>query len=59
MTKGFIKSSKNDKSELIQIVVPGSGHMVPSCQPEVSLEMVYNFVFKRDFPNYKPKLDDC
>jgi len=49
-TKGFIKSCSN----LTQIVIPCSGHLVPVSQPAVSLEMVNNFVFKREFPSYDP-----
>jgi len=49
-TKGFIKSCAN----LTQIVIPCSGHLVPVSQPEVSLEMINNFVFEREFPSYDP-----
>lgn len=48
-TKGFVKSCAN----LTQMVIPCSGHMVPSCQPEVSLEMINTFIEHRKFPNYK------
>lgn len=49
-TMGYIKSYKN----LTQIVIPLSGHLVPTNQPEVSQKMVYNFVFQRTFPAYSP-----
>jgi len=48
-TKGFVKQCAN----LTQIVVPGSGHMVPSCQPEVSLEMINLFIYGKDCPSYE------
>ncbi len=48
-TKGFVKSCAN----LTQMVIPGSGHMVPSCQPEVSLEMINTFIYDREFPSYE------
>jgi carboxypeptidase C (cathepsin A) len=51
-TKGFVKSCAN----LTQVVVPGSGHMVPSCQPEISLEMINTFVHGRAFPGYKHQI---
>jgi vitellogenic carboxypeptidase-like protein len=38
---------------LTQMVIPGSGHMVPSCQPEVSLEMINTFIYGRKFPSYE------
>ncbi len=53
-TLGFIKSCAN----LTQIVIPCSGHMVPSCQPESSLEMVNNFVLGRGFATYDPLHQD-
>ena len=43
-TLGYIKSYRN----LTQIVIPQAGHMDPTNQPEVSLELVYNFVFQRE-----------
>ena len=51
-TKGFTKSYAN----LTQMVIPGSGHMVPSCQPEVSLEMINTFIYDREFPTYKTSI---
>jgi len=48
-TKGFVKSFAN----LTQMVIPCSGHMVPSCQPEVSLEMINTFIYGQKFPTYK------
>lgn len=49
-TLGFIKSYAN----LTQVAIPCSGHMVPISQPETSLRMVNNFIFKRPFPSYDP-----
>jgi vitellogenic carboxypeptidase-like protein len=49
-TLGYIKSYEN----LTQIVIPLSGHLVPTNQPEVSQKMVYNFVFQRKYPVYNP-----
>ncbi len=48
-TKGFVKSCAN----LTQMVIPGSGHMVPGCQPEISLEMINTFIHNRKYPTYK------
>ncbi len=48
-TKGFVKSWAN----LTQMVIPCSGHMVPSCQPEVSLEMINTFINNGAYPTYK------
>jgi vitellogenic carboxypeptidase-like protein len=48
-TKGFVKSCHN----LTQMVVPQSGHMVPTCQPEISLEMINTFIHNRKFPTYE------
>ncbi len=48
-TKGFVKSCAN----LTQMVIPGSGHMVPTCQPEISLEMINTFIHDRKFPSYE------
>ncbi len=48
-TKGFVKTIAN----LSQMVIPGSGHMVPSCQPQISLEMINIFVREGKFPTYK------
>jgi hypothetical protein len=40
------------------MVIPCSGHMVPSCQPEVSLEMINTFIDpcpeRRKYPTYNP-----
>ncbi len=49
-TKGFVKQHRN----LTQIVVPRSGHLVPNSRPEVSLEMINNFVFDRGYPSFDP-----
>ena len=48
-TKGFVKSYAN----LIQMVIPRSGHMVPSCRPEISREMINTFIYGQAFPSYK------
>ncbi len=53
-TMGFIKHYKN----LMQIVIPCSGHLVPCSQPQNSLEMINNFVFQREFPSYDPLNDN-
>ncbi|MCP4215618.1 MAG: S10 family peptidase [bacterium] len=53
-TKGYIKYYKN----LMQIVIPQSGHLVPCSQPQNSLEMVTNFVFQRRYPSYDPLNDE-
>lgn len=53
-TKGFVKSCAN----LTQMVIPGSGHMVPSCQPEISLEMINTFISDGSFPTYKTPIPD-
>ena len=53
-TKGFIKQYKN----LTQVVIPRSGHLVPMNRPEVSLDMINNYVFQREFPSYDPLNDD-
>ncbi len=52
-TYGFVKELDN----LMQVVIPNSGHMVPISQPEISREMIYNFIFKGSFPGYDPL--DC
>jgi len=49
-TRGYIKSYEN----LTQIVIPHSGHLVPTNQPESSLKMINNFIHRRKFPSYKP-----
>lgn len=49
-TMGFIKSYKN----LTQIVIPCSGHMVPTNQPVSSLKMMNNFIFEKEFPCFDP-----
>ncbi|MCP4147812.1 MAG: S10 family peptidase [bacterium] len=53
-SKGFIKQYKN----LTQVVIPLSGHLVPMNRPEVSLDMINNYVFQREFPAYDPLDDD-
>ncbi len=53
-TKGFIKQYKN----LTQVVIPRSGHLVPMDRPVVSLDMINNYVFQRDFPSYDPLMDE-
>jgi carboxypeptidase C (cathepsin A) len=53
-TKGFVKSCEN----LTQMVIPRSGHMVPSCRPGVSLEMINTFIHDRKFPTYETPIPD-
>lgn len=50
ITQGCIKSLGN----LTQIEIPMSGHQVPLYQPEISREMIYNWIFKRKFLTYDP-----
>ncbi len=50
LTKGYYKSYKN----LTQVIIPGSGHMVLTDKPEVSREMLYNWIFSEKFPCYYP-----
>jgi len=52
-TKGFVKSLSN----LTYIVIPGSGHMVPTDQPNNSLEMINRFILKHKFPTYSTPID--
>ncbi len=49
-TRGYIKSHAN----LTQIVIPHSGHLVPTNQPETSLLMINHFVKGQKFPSYLP-----
>jgi vitellogenic carboxypeptidase-like protein len=49
-TQGCIKSLYN----LTQIEIPMSGHQVPLYQPEVSLNMIYNWIFDEEFSTYNP-----
>lgn len=52
VTKGFVKSGEN----LTEVIIPGSGHQVPYYKPEISLEMIYNWIFQREFDLYLPNL---
>lgn len=52
-TKGFIKSLAN----LTHIVIPGSGHMVPTDQPSNSLEMINRFILRHRSPTYDTPID--
>lgn len=49
--KGYIKQYKN----LIQIVIPNSGHQVPYFKPEISRDMMYYWIFNEEFPTYSPE----
>lgn len=49
-TQGYVKSVEN----LMQINIPDAGHMVPMNKPQVSRNMIYNWIFKREFIGYFP-----
>ncbi|MFJ5104286.1 hypothetical protein [Streptomyces sp. NPDC088554] len=49
--KGFVRNVGN----LTQVAVPDSGHQVPTFQPEICREMLYNWLFDRPFPGYDPE----
>lgn len=49
-SNGFIKQFKN----LTQVVIPRSGHLVPMNRKEVSLDMINNYIYQRQFPSYNP-----
>ncbi len=49
--KGFVRNLRN----LTQVSVPDSGHQVPSFQPHICREMLYNWLFDRPFPGYDPQ----
>ncbi len=51
-TLGFYKTHGN----LTQAVVGGAGHLVPTDQPFSSRELVFNWVFEREFDAYLPQL---
>lgn len=47
---GCVKSFEN----LTQIEIPMSGHQVPMYKPEISKNMIYNWIFDRKFDTYDP-----
>lgn len=49
-TLGCIKQYNN----LTQIEIPMSGHQVPMYQPEISRQMIYNWIFQNSFDCYDP-----
>ncbi|MEU7136773.1 hypothetical protein [Streptomyces sp. NPDC046261] len=49
--KGFVRSH----GKLTQVSVPDSGHQVPSFQPQICREMLYNWLFDRPFSGYDPQ----
>jgi vitellogenic carboxypeptidase-like protein len=51
-TLGFYKTHGN----LTQAVVCGAGHLVPTDQPLSSRELVFNWIFEREFDTRRPKL---
>lgn len=51
ITQGCIKHYSN----LMQIEIPMSGHQVPLFQPQISKDMIYNWIFLRDFLTYVPE----
>lgn len=50
ITQGYIKSCRN----VTQIEIPMSGHQVPLYQPQISRNMIYNWIFGNEFPAYIP-----
>ena len=50
-TLGFVKEHKN----LSQIVIPGSGHMVPMDQPRIAQKMINHFIYNEEFLSYNPE----
>ncbi|MBH1938740.1 hypothetical protein I5Q34_31520 [Streptomyces sp. AV19] len=49
--KGFVRGLGN----VTQVGIPDSGHEVPAFQPEISREMLYNWLFDRPFPGHVPE----
>lgn len=65
-TLGYVKYIEQGKVyKLLQVNIPGAGHMVPATQPEAARIMIDNFVFNLDFAAYDPlrclneQLEDC
>ncbi|WP_380282964.1 hypothetical protein [Kitasatospora purpeofusca] len=48
--KGFVRTLEN----VTQVAVPDSGHEVPAYQPQISREMLYNWLFNRRFHGQDP-----
>ncbi|MFE7560778.1 hypothetical protein [Kitasatospora sp. NPDC057500] len=48
--KGFVRTLDN----VTQVAVPDSGHEVPYYQPQISREMLYNWLFGRPFHGQDP-----
>ncbi|MET8698113.1 hypothetical protein ABZW10_04455 [Kitasatospora sp. NPDC004723] len=48
--KGFVRTLNN----VTQVAVPDSGHEVPTYQPQISREMLYNWLFDRPFHGQDP-----
>lgn len=51
ITQGCIKHYSN----LMQIEIPMSGHQVPLFQPQISKNMIYNWIFQKNFLTYVPE----
>ncbi|MFB7469981.1 hypothetical protein [Kitasatospora sp. NPDC056184] len=49
--KGFVRTLRN----VTQVAVPDSGHEVPAYQPQISREMLYNWLFDRPFHGQDPE----
>ncbi|MFE2108083.1 hypothetical protein ACFXAF_19765 [Kitasatospora sp. NPDC059463] len=48
--KGFVRTLRN----VTQVAIPDSGHEVPYYQPQISREMLYNWLFDRPFHGQDP-----
>ena len=53
-TLGYIKSYEN----LTQVVIPDAGHLAPIDKPLVSRNMIYNWLFGREFPSRTPIIEE-
>ena len=47
-TLGYVKAT--DDQMLMQIVIPSAGHLVPLDMPDVSQDMIFKWVYEREFP---------
>jgi carboxypeptidase C (cathepsin A) len=58
-TLGYVKSfGQGVDRDLTQVVIPNSGHLVPMDKPNISRQMIYNWIFsKRGFPSYLPEYE--
>jgi vitellogenic carboxypeptidase-like protein len=51
---GYVKAT--DDGKLMQIVIPNAGHLVPLDMPDVSRDMIFNWLYMREFPTQEEQV---